>query len=160
RAGLTLLQTEGDFLLLVVDAENHHLEFVVDLHQLARVIDATPSHISDVEQHVDAAQVDERAEVGDVLDDALTAFAYLELLEQLGLLLGPLRFDQAAAADDDITAGLVDLEDHAFDRLADVFADVVRPTNVDLARRQEDVDADVDQQTALDFASDEARDDV
>ena len=41
-------------------------------------------------QAVDAAQVDERAEVGDVLDDALAELADFELLEQLGLLLGPL----------------------------------------------------------------------
>jgi hypothetical protein len=73
-----------------------HLELVVDLHHLARVIDATPAHVGDVEQAVDAAQVDERAEVGDVLDDALAALADFEGLEQFFalLLLGPLRFDQ------------------------------------------------------------------
>ena len=44
--------------------------------------------------------------------------------------------------------------------VADVVADVVRAADVDLAGRQEDVDADVDEQTALDLAGDEAGDDV
>ena len=40
--------------------------------------------------------------------------------------------------------------------LADVVADVGRPADVDLAGRQEDVDADVDEQAALDLAGDHA----
>ena len=68
--------------------------------------------------------------------------------------------DELAAADDDVAARLVDLEDHALDGLADVLADVARAADVDLAGRQEDVDADVDQQAALDLAGDLAGDDV
>ena len=118
------------------------------------MIDAAPAHVGDVQQAVDAAQVDERAEVGDVLDDALAELADFELLEQLGLLLRPLGLDEAAAADDDVAAGFVDLEHQALDLFADVFADVVRPADIDLAGRQEHVDADVDQQAALDLARD------
>ena len=43
---------------------------------------------------------------------------------------------------------------------ADVVADVGRAADVDLAGRQEDVHADVDQQAALDLARDHAGDDV
>ena len=76
------------------------------------------------------------------------------------LHLVALVLDQLAAADDDVAAGLVDLEDLALDGLADVVADVGRPADVDLAGGQEDVDADVDQQAALDLAGDHAGDDV
>ena len=75
-------------------------------------------------------------------------------------MLVALVLDQLAAADDDVAAGLVDLEDLALDGLADVVADVGRPADVDLAGGQEDVDADVDQQAALDLAGDHAGDDV
>ena len=71
-----------------------------------------------------------------------------------------LVLDQLAAADDDVAARLVDLEDLALDGLADVVADVGGPADIDLAGRQEDVDADVDQQAALDLAGDQAGDDV
>ena len=82
------------------------------------------------------------------------------VLQQLGLLFGPLVFDQRAAADDDVAPGFVDLEHQALDRAADVVADVGRAADVDLAGRQEDVDADVDQQAALDLPRDRAGDDV
>ena len=49
---------------------------------LAGMADALPAHVGDVQQAVDAAQVDERAEVGDVLDHALADLADFELLEQ------------------------------------------------------------------------------
>ena len=124
------------------------------------MVDAAPAHVGDVQQAVDAAQVDERAELGDVLDDALAELADFELGEQLRLLLGPLGLDQRAAADDDVAPRLVDLQHDALDRPADVVADVGRAADVDLAGRQEDVHADVDQQAALDLARDHAGDDV
>ena len=55
------------------------------------MIDAAPAHVGDVQQAVDAAQVDERAEVGDVLDDALAELADFELLEQLASSSAPAR---------------------------------------------------------------------
>jgi hypothetical protein len=44
------------------------------------VIDALPRNIGDVEQAVDAAQVDERTVIGDVLDDALQDLAFFQRL--------------------------------------------------------------------------------
>ena len=44
-----------------------------------RMVDAAPAHVGDVQQAVDAAQVDERAELGDVLDHALAELADFEL---------------------------------------------------------------------------------
>ena len=116
RAGRLLLQAQGDLFLLAVDVQDLHFDFLVDRHHLRRMADAAPAHVGDVQQAVDAAQVDERAEVGDVLDHALAELADFELLEQLRLLLGPLGLDQAAAADDDVAACFVDLEHEALDR--------------------------------------------
>ena len=67
--------------------QDHDLDLVVDLDHVAGVVDAAPGHVGDVQQAVDAAQVDERAEVGDVLDLALAELADLDLVEQLLLLL-------------------------------------------------------------------------
>ena len=119
-----MLEAEGDLLLLLVHVEDVDLELLVDVDDLVRVGDAAPAHVGDVQQAVDAAQVDEGAELGDVLDDALADLARLDLGEQLLLHLLALVFEQLAAADDDVAAGLVDLEDLALDGLADVVADV------------------------------------
>ena len=54
----------------------------------------------------------------------------------------------------------VDLQNLAFDLAADEIANVRRSANIHLAGRQEHVDADVDEQAALDLAADDAFDDV
>src|SRR5208282_1454728 len=105
------------------------------------------------QQSVDPSQVDECSEVGDVLDRALADLADLDLLEELLLLLFAGDLDQFAAA-------LVNLQDHALDVLIDISGNIGRPMDVDLACRQEDVHADIDEQTALDLASDASLDDV
>jgi hypothetical protein len=51
-----------------------------------------------VEQAVHAIEVDERTEVGEVLDDALDLVAHLHGLEELRALLGALLFDEFATA--------------------------------------------------------------
>src|SRR5205823_7279726 len=86
--------------------------------------------------------------------------AGLDLAQELLLHLLALVLEQLAAADDGVAAGLVDLEDLARDGAVDVVGDVRRAADVDLAGGQEDVDADVDQQAALDLARDQAGDDV
>ena len=136
-AGALLLQAQGDLFLLAIDVQDHHFDFLVDADHLRRMADAAPAHVGDVQQAVDAAQVDERAELGDVLDHALAELADFERGEQLGFLLGPFGLDQGPAADDDISPGVVDFQHDALDRAADVIADVGRPADVDLAGRQE-----------------------
>jgi hypothetical protein len=61
------------------------------------VTDAVPAHIGDVEQAVDAAQVDERAEFGDVLDDTLADLADFQFLKQRFAGFLTLPFDERAA---------------------------------------------------------------
>src|SRR5690606_4282892 len=119
-----------------------------------------PRHVGDVQQAVEPAEVHEHAEVRDVLDDALADLTLFDLREQLLLQLLALLLDQLAARDDDVHPLLVDLDDPRLDVLTDPVADVAGAADVDLRRRQEDRDADVDEHTALDLALDDAFDDV
>ena len=52
------------------------------------MVDAPPAHVGDVQQAVDAAEVDERAVIGDVLDHAFEDLALVQLRHDLGALLG------------------------------------------------------------------------
>ena len=160
RAGVLLLQAERDLFLVAIDVQDHHLEFLVDLDHLGRMADATPAHVGDVQQAVDAAQVHERTEVGDVLDDALAKLAFDQFRQQGLLHLFALDFDEPSARDHDVAASLVDFQDQALDRLTAVRVDVLGTSNIDLAGGQEHVHADVDQQTALDLLENLALDDV
>ena len=70
RILLRLLQAERDALLLLVDVENDDFELLTDLEQFARMTEAAPGHVGDVEQAIHAIEIDERAEIGQVLDRA------------------------------------------------------------------------------------------
>ena len=152
RARGELLEAEGDLFGLLVHLQDHDLDLVFDGNQLGRVADAAPAHVRDVQQAVDAAQVHERAEVGDILDDALARLADLDFLHQLYLHLLALFLDELAARDDDVASVLVDLQDFARDGLSDIFGDVAGAADVHLRGRQEYRDADVHKQPALDLA--------
>src|SRR5690606_15710809 len=71
RIRLQLLDAEADALRLRVDADNLHLHRVADVDDLGGVVDTPPGHVGDVQQAVDAAEVDERTVIGDVLDQTL-----------------------------------------------------------------------------------------
>ncbi len=160
RRSLFLLQTMSDLLFFLIDVEDDHFDFLIELDHVAGVVDAAPGHIGDVEEAIDAAEVDERAEVGDVLDGALAGLADGDFAEEFLLGFAALFFEELAAGDDDVAAFEIDLEDFGIDGAADVFADVGGATDVDLGGGEEDGDADIDEEAALDLAGDLAGDGV
>jgi len=70
RVGHDLLHPERDALALRVELQHRDLDFVAHLDGFGRMLQATPGHIGDVQQPVDAAEIDEGAVVGDILDRA------------------------------------------------------------------------------------------
>ena len=110
-------------------------------------------------QAVDAAEIDEGAVVGDVLDDAVDDLAFLEALDQLGALLGAGLFQHRAARHDDVAAALVHLEDLERLRRVHERRHVAHRTDIDLAARQEGHGAvEIDGEAALDLIEDHAGD--
>src|SRR5919107_5329539 len=121
--------------------------------------DTAPRHVGDVEQSVHAAEVDERPEVGDVLDDALPDLVLLQLLHELLALPRTLVLEDHAARDDDVATALVQLDDLEFELLAKQLVDVRHATQRDLRAGEERVDAhEVDDDTALDLLDERAFD--
>src|ERR1700742_906004 len=157
RVGLQLLHAQADALGLGVDLDDLHLDRVAHRQDLAGVRDALPAHVGDVQQAVDAAQVHERAVVGDVLDHAFADFAFLQLADQLGALFGAGFFQDRAARDHDVAARAVHLEDGEGLFLAHQRADVAHRADVDLRARQEGRGAaQVDGEAALHAPDDRA----
>ncbi len=159
RIGLQLLHAETDALRLGVDAHDLHLDRVADVDDLARVVDALPGHVGDVQEAVDAAEIDEGAVVGDVLDEALDHLALGQLGHDLGALLGARRLQDLAARDDDVAAAAVHLQDLEGLRRVHQRAHVAHGPHVDLAAGQERHRAvEVDREAALDLVEDDALD--
>ena len=154
-----LLHAERDAVGLVVDLDDLHLDGLADGQHFGRMIDATPGDVGDMQQAVDAAEIDERAVIGDVLDDAVDDLPLFEVGDDLMTLLGAALFEHGAARDDDIAAAAVHLENLERLRHMHQRRGVADRTDVDLAARQEGHGAvEIDGKAALDLIEDDAFD--
>jgi len=157
RGGLALLEAQRDALAVEVDPQHLDLDLLIEFDHLRGVVDTPPGHVGDVQQTIDATEVHEYAEVGDVLDLTGAGLPLFDVFQQGLLLLLPLFLEQLAAGDYDVHALRIDLDDPSPNRFSDEIGDVVRAAQVDLAGGQEDVDAlHIHEQAALDLALDDA----
>ena len=132
-----LLEAEADAVALAVVLEHADVQLLADFHDFGRMAHALPRHVGDVQQAVDAAEVDERAVIGEVLDDALEDRAFLQLLEQLLALDAVLALDHRTAGDDDVVALAVELDELELEFLAFEVGRVAHRAHVDQRARQE-----------------------
>ena len=153
-----LLDAEGNAFLIVIDADDHNVDLFADFQDLGRMIDAAPAHIGEVQKAIDAGQIDESAEVSDVLDNAFPDVADLDLIEEGAALEGALFVKQLAAGDHHVLAFVIDFDDFDFDLLTDKVVDILGVLERKLAGGQEGFDADVDHKAAFDFPSDDTFD--
>src|ERR1700674_5580105 len=152
-----LLHAERDAVGLVVDLDDLDLDGLADRQNLGRMIDPAPGDIGDVQQPVDAAEIDERTVIGDVLDDAVDDLTLFEILHQFLALFGAGLFQNRAARHHDVAAAAVHFED--LERLGIVHQrrDVGDRADVDLRTRQErDRAVKIDGEAALDLVEDDA----
>src|SRR5882762_4879545 len=152
-----LLHAERDAVGLVVDLDDLDLHGLADGEHLGRVIDPAPGDIGDVQEAVDAAEVDERTVIGDVLDDAVDDLAFLEILHQFLALFGAGLFQNRAARHHDVAATAIHLEDLERLRIVHQRGDVADRADIDLGARQERHGAvEIDGEAALDLVEDDA----
>ena len=103
-------------------------------------------------------RVDERAVIGDVLDDALDDRAFRQRRQQLFAHFALALLEHGAARHDDVVALAVELDDLEVERLVLERRRVLDRTDVDQRARQERADAvDHHREAALHLAGDEAR---
>ena len=123
------------------------------------MVDAAPRHVGDVQQAIDAAEIDERAVLGDVLDDAVDNLTFGEPLDEFRALLGKRILEHRAAGDDDVAAPLVHLQDAEGLRRIHQRTDVAYRADVHLAARQEgNRPVEIDGEAALHLVEDLAGD--
>src|SRR5271170_4666079 len=152
-----LLHAERDAVGLVVDLDDLDLHLLADIEHLGRMIDASPGDVGDVQEAVDAAEIDEGAVVGDVLDHAVDDLALFEVLHQLLALFGAGLFQHGAARDDNIAAPAIHLEDLKRLLIVHQRRHVADRPDIDLRARQEsDRPVEIDGKAALDLVEDDA----
>ena len=157
RVFLGRLERQRHALALHVDLEDLDGDLLAHLDDLAGVLDVLPRQLRDVHEAVDAAEVDERAEVDDRGHDALADLALLEVVEEGRTRLRLRLLEQRTAAQHDVVAVLVEFEDLRFDVLVEVRREVTHATQFDERGRQEATEADVDDEATLDDLDDRDR---
>src|SRR3954447_17383531 len=150
RVLLGLLEAQGDALAVAVDVEHLDLDLLADLEHLARVVDVRPRELGDVDEAVDAVEVDEGAEVDDVGDLALDDVARVQAVEDALAVLAALLLEHRAAREHDVVARPVELDDLALDLLRHVLVEVGYAPDVDERGGQEAAHPEVDDQATLD----------
>src|SRR5579862_490559 len=158
RVGHLLLEAEADAFLFLVHVQHDHVNFLADLQNFRRMRNAAPTHVRDVQQAVDAVEVDERAEIGDVLDRALADVAGDHFGQQFGAFFGAFLLDELAARKHDVLPVLVDFNDLELVGVVDELREILGGDDVNLRRGQKRLDADVDDQAAFDDRFDLALD--
>jgi hypothetical protein len=152
-----LLHPQRDAVLLLVELEHLGFDFVAHREYLRRVLHAAPGEVGDVQQTVDAAQVHERAVIGDVLDDALHHRAFLQAFQQLLALLALRGLEHGAPRHHHVVALAVELDDLEIHLLVFVGRGVLDRPDVHQRTRQEGADAvHRDGEPALHLAVDDA----
>jgi hypothetical protein len=115
--------------------------------------------IGDVKQAVDATEIDKRAVVGDVLDDALHHRAFLQVFEQFLPLLALGFFEHRATGYHDVIALAIKLDDFEIHLLVFVGRGVLYRADVDERPGKEGANAiDGNRQPALHLAVDHTAD--
>src|ERR1700733_2392015 len=132
-----LLHAERDAVGFVIDLDDLHLHRLADGQNFGRVVDPAPGDIGDMQQAVDAAEVDERTVIGDVLDHAVDDLALFEVLHQLLALLGAGLFQHGTARHHDVAAAAIHLEYLERLRVVHQRCDVADRPDVDLRAWQE-----------------------
>ena len=151
RMRLRLLVTEADALLLAVKRQNDDFDFVAGLDNIGGMLHAAPGQIVDVDQTVNAADIDERAEVGQALHGALNAHADFQLLPNMLLGFLGLGLEDFLAGSDDAALGAIELDDLQLEFLTDIGLHVLNIAHGKMRSGDERADAvGVGDQAALD----------
>src|SRR6185312_8302986 len=154
RVFLRRLERQGDTLALEVDLEDLDGDLLANLNNLRGVLDVLPGELGDVHEAVNAAEVDERAEVDDRGDDTLANLALGEIVEEGRTALGLGLLEECTAREHHVVAVLVELEDLGLDLLAEIRREVADAAKLDERCGKEASESDVDDQAALDDLDD------
>ncbi len=154
-----LLEAQGNTIALAIVLQNLDIDLVANVDDFRRMLDTLPGHVGDVQQAIDATQIDECAVIGEVLDDALDLLAFLQRFQQSFTLGGVLGFQDTATGNDNVVALLVQLDDLEFQLFAFQVRGIAHWTDVNQGTWQERTDAvNVDSEAAFNLTVDNALD--
>jgi len=113
-----LLQAQRNARALAIEFQDPHVDLIADLDDFGRMLDALPGHVGDMQQTVDAAQIDESTVIREILHRAAHHRAFLQVIHQRAALGRELLLDHRTARDHDVVALLIEFDHLELERLA------------------------------------------
>ncbi len=157
RVRAELLEAERNAVALAIELQHLDLQFLPDGHDFRRMLDPLPGHVGDMQQTVDATEVDERTVVGQVLDDARELRAFLQILQQALALGAVFLFDHRTTRHDNVVALTVELDDLELERRTLECNRIADRAHIDQRPGQERPnEIDIDRETAANTTTDHA----
>jgi len=132
-----LFQAQRYTSTLAVELQHFNSDFVANVYDFARVLNAFPRHVGDVQQAVNAAQINECAVVSEVLNDTFDFHAFLQVFQQLIAFCAVFGFDNGTTGNNNVVTLLVKLDDFELKLFAFQVQGVANRTNVNQGTRQE-----------------------
>ncbi len=117
---------------VVVEIQDNHIEFLVEIHHFAGVVDATPGKIRNMNQAIHASQVDKNTVRSDVFHHSFQHLTFFQLADNLLFLLFDIGFDKRLVGNHHVLELLVDLHNLEFHGLPDILIVVAYRFDVDL----------------------------
>ncbi len=155
RILLQLFHAQGNPVGVLVDLDDLHVDSFTDRQDFRRMVHAAPRHIGDVQQPVNAAQINKRTVFGDVLDHAFDGLTFGQVANDFGALFGAGFFQDRAARHNDVATATVHFQD--LERLFQThqWASVAHWADVNLRTGQErNGAAKIDSKATFDTAKD------
>src|SRR5437660_1259740 len=151
RIGQKLFVTERDPLAFPIEFEDLDLHRVAYPKKLGGILEASPGHISDMQKSVDAAEIDERAIVGQILNLPFNDNLFFYLVEGFIFSTGVALLEHGLARKDHVRSLSIQLNYLGFNLLVAQRIQVANRAHIDLRSRQKGRDAiDVDAQAPFD----------
>jgi hypothetical protein len=145
-----LLKSEGNALLFAVEFKDFDLNFFADSDDIGRMVDSTPGHVRDMKKTVNAAEIDKRPVIGEILDCSFKNITFAQGTKSISAMTVTLILKENPSRKDNIATPLVQFNNFKFIGLAKHLVEIANRTNVDLGTRQEGGDADIDCKSTLD----------
>src|SRR5699024_4058533 len=92
-----LFNTQGYTATFLVKLKYFGFNFLTNLHQLRRMTDPTPCHVSNVQQAIDTTKIDKGAIVGNVFHNTFDDDTFEQCLPQLRACLAHAFFQYCTA---------------------------------------------------------------
>ena len=109
-----LFQAEGDTFLIFIEIKNNNLDFLIQFDNLFRMADTSPTKVGNVDESVNAAQVDEYAIGSNIFNGSLEDLSFFQFLDDLGFLCFQFIFDQGFMGNYYVFVFMVDLHHFEF----------------------------------------------